>query len=272
MGATSPTLGAIWQTHSLTIERINIPAGTQLWGHGHDCAHLCFLERGGFRERHAGRDMAMDSGMLRSSPPGDEHNIIFQSSSSCFLILLTGDHVAREPGKTHERKFVTSSFIEGLARRLSHNLTSELIVSPLRLEAAVLELVAATSVKNQRRGKVPPTWLTRIREQIQDDPSKMPSTTALASESGYHPVYVARAFRQFYGIGIGEYGRLIRAEKACELLAVQEESLAQIALRAGYADQSHLTRSLRNFTGFTPSEIRKQKGQMIQVASIQDLE
>ncbi len=270
MRVTPATRGAVWRTHAVTIERIDLQAGTRLRRHGHASPHLCFLETGGFRERHAGRDKAMVSGMLRSSPSGDEHDIAIQAPSCCLLLLLHGDPLTRTPGTTTERQFIVSTRIERLARRLSHGLMAGLMVSPLQVEAAVLELVAATLASNRRRESEPPAWLRRIREQIQDEPSHIPSTTALAAESGYHPVYVARAFRQFYGIGLGEYSRLVRAEYALELLAKQDEALSQVAFRAGYADQSHLTRSLRHLTGFTPGEIRKWKGQVIQVASVQD--
>lgn len=270
MGTPPLPCGTVWRTRALTIERTYIPAGTRLRFHGHDSPHLCFLEAGGFEERHAGRDEAMVPGMLRGSPSGDEHDIVFRPLSCCFLILLHGDQVAPLSGALAERQFVASPHIERLARGVSHGLTAGLIVSPLRLEAAVLELVAATLASGRRRGNEPPMWLTRIREQIHDEPSETPSTAALAAACGYHPVYVARAFRQFYGIGLSEYGRLVRAEFACELLATQDEPLSQIALRAGYADQSHLTRSLRHLTGFTPAEVRRRRRPGFQVASLQD--
>ena len=260
----------MWRTHALTIERIAIPDGTCLQGHGHDTPHLCFLETGSFWERHAGRNQEVVHGMLRSSPAGDTHDIVFRSPSRCFLILFHGDLATSTSHALNERRFIVSTHVDKLVRGLLHGMLAERIVSPLSMEAAVLELVAATLPGRGRRRGEPPAWLRRIRAQIQDEPSEVLSAASLAAESGYHPVYVARTFRQFYGIGLGEYGRLVRAEYALRLLGAQDEPLSQVALRAGYADQSHLTRSMRRFTGLTPAKIRKLGGQIIKVASVQE--
>ena len=92
----------------------------------------------------------------------------------------------------------------------------------------------------------------------------------LAAEAGLHPVYVARAFRQHFGIGVAEYARVVRAEHARILLATTEAPIAEIALLAGYADQSHLTRSMRRLLAATPSEIRQLRGRVVQVAGVQE--
>ena len=49
--------------------------------------------------------------------------------------------------------------------------------------------------------------------------------------------------------------RLERARRAHELLQ-QGWAPVDVAIEAGYADQAHLTRSLRVFAGQTPRQIR----------------
>jgi AraC-like DNA-binding protein len=49
-------------------------------------------------------------------------------------------------------------------------------------------------------------------------------------------------------------GRIRRAERAVELLS-RGVPASEVARRTGYADQPHLTRSLRRFVGQTPSQI-----------------
>jgi AraC-like DNA-binding protein len=41
-------------------------------------------------------------------------------------------------------------------------------------------------------------------------------------------------------------------------LATTEEAISAIALAAGFADQSHLTRALRARTGMTPARYRRE--------------
>ena len=48
-----------------------------------------------------------------------------------------------------------------------------------------------------------------------------------------------------------------RVERAQSLLAQSDRTLSEIALTAGFADQSHLTRRFRQVVGITPSEFRR---------------
>lgn len=48
----------------------------------------------------------------------------------------------------------------------------------------------------------------------------------------------------------------LRVERAVELLRTTDVSLAEVAVRAGFAHQAHLTRVLGRLKGRTPREIR----------------
>ena len=85
---------------------------------------------------------------------------------------------------------------------------------------------------------------------------KPPALRTLAGEAGVHPVYFAAAFRRFYGCSPGEYARRRRIDFARKQIANPELPLARIAVDAGFADQSHLTRVFKRFTGLTPREYR----------------
>jgi AraC-like DNA-binding protein len=56
------------------------------------------------------------------------------------------------------------------------------------------------------------------------------------------------------GLTRGTIRQIRRAEKAVDLLAARVPA-PEVARRAGYADQPHLTRSLRRFVGHTPSQL-----------------
>jgi AraC-like DNA-binding protein len=62
------------------------------------------------------------------------------------------------------------------------------------------------------------------------------------------------------GLSRGALRRIGRAERAVEMLS-RGVAPTEVARRAGYADQPHLTRSLRRFVGQTPGQI---------VAGVQD--
>ena len=68
---------------------------------------------------------------------------------------------------------------------------------------------------------------------------------------------LARGFRKAYGCSVGAYLRRLRLARAAERLAESEYTLAEIALEAGFADQSHFSNLFRRETGVSPSAFRR---------------
>ncbi len=66
----------------------------------------------------------------------------------------------------------------------------------------------------------------------------------------------AQAASLEHGCSVGEYVRRRRLEYVRRKLVDLELPLAQIAIDAGFADQSHLTRIFKRFTGMTPGRYR----------------
>jgi hypothetical protein len=71
---------------------------------------------------------------------------------------------------------------------------------------------------------------------------------------GFSSRSLERRVARATGLSRGAIGRIRRAERAVELLA-RGVPASEVAYRTGYADQPHLTRSLRRFVGQTPSQI-----------------
>ena len=78
----------------------------------------------------------------------------------------------------------------------------------------------------------------------------------LAGAVGVHPTHLARVFRAHYGVSVGEYGRRLKVERAAKEVARSDTPLNVIALRAGFADQSHFTRVFKRYVGTTPARFR----------------
>jgi AraC-like DNA-binding protein len=77
----------------------------------------------------------------------------------------------------------------------------------------------------------------------------------LAAETGYSRQHLTRRFRDEFGLSPKRAGRVMRFERARQLLATPGVTVGQVAARCGYADQSHLTRDVAAFAGCTPSEL-----------------
>jgi AraC family transcriptional regulator len=78
-----------------------------------------------------------------------------------------------------------------------------------------------------------------------------------AAAGGVHPAHLAREFRVHYRTSVGSYVRGLRLAWAAQRLAGTNDPIADIAVEAGFADQSHFTRAFRSYSGLTPRAFRE---------------
>jgi AraC family transcriptional regulator len=89
-----------------------------------------------------------------------------------------------------------------------------------------------------------------IHEHLHQD-LKLGEIAAIAQISPYH---FLRLFKQSTTLTPHQYILRRRVERAKSLLQHSQLSIAQIAVRVGFADQSHLTRYFKRVTGMTPKQ------------------
>jgi len=87
---------------------------------------------------------------------------------------------------------------------------------------------------------------------------KTVSNTEMARTAGMSARAFERGFAREYGLPPQQYLKRLRIQTACRMLVDTRESIADIALRCGFSDQSHLTREFRRVTGVTPGSYREQ--------------
>lgn len=90
-----------------------------------------------------------------------------------------------------------------------------------------------------------------IHEHLHQD-LKLVELSTIAQLSPYH---FLRLFKQRVGITPHQYILQHRIEKAKHLLKHSELSIADIASRTGFCDQSHLTRCFKRIVGVTPKQL-----------------
>lgn len=125
------------------------------------------------------------------------------------------------------------------------------------LEGRVYDLLAAARpVEEESSPDAAPDWLLRVSEELQDTFRRPRRVRELARDASVHPVSLARAHRRHFGCSITERLRARRIGEAAALLGGRDLSISSVAFRAGFADQSHLTRVFRSETGLTPGTYR----------------
>ena len=82
----------------------------------------------------------------------------------------------------------------------------------------------------------------------------------LAAIARLSEAHFARAFKQTAGLPPHKYVTDRRLERGKRLLADTTESIAQIAVACGFADQAHFARSFQKAYGSSPSALRKSFG------------
>ncbi len=99
-------------------------------------------------------------------------------------------------------------------------------------------------------------WLHTLIQRLDAEPRA--KIGALAREVGVSAEHVSRAFIRRLGIGPAHVRSEHRVRIALRHLADPDRPLADVAQRAGYVDQAHMTRAIQAATGTTPGRVRKQ--------------
>jgi AraC-like DNA-binding protein len=109
------------------------------------------------------------------------------------------------------------------------------------------------------RGGLSPVRTQRICEYITSNLDQNISLEALAEIAGLSTHHFARAFKQSVGMPPHCYVLQRRIERAQHMLVSTQLPLSEIALSAGFSDQSHLARHFRRMTGLSPSLVRMEQ-------------
>ncbi|HET6326930.1 MAG TPA: AraC family transcriptional regulator [Planctomycetaceae bacterium] len=244
----------------LSLTETRHPAGTSLPRHCHERAYFCLIRRGTYREEYGDRQRSCGPHMLAFHPPMEVHAEHFDAEEVCsFNIEITPSwsRVLASGTLPLSRPFdCQAGPALGLAVRILDEFEHFDASSPLIVEGLMLELLGVRD--RQVRGEMaPPRWLRNVSDLLRERCTQPWSLTDVAAEAGVHPGYLASAFRRHLGCTIGEFVRRERIALACRALADAETPLADVALLAGFADQSHFTRVFKRQLGLTPAAYRK---------------
>jgi AraC family transcriptional regulator len=238
--------------------------GPRKWErHTHFRAFFAFLLSGGYLENLDRRQLAYRPFDLGFHPESTRHtDEICAGDTRFFLIELDEPWLRRlrdaGPAVTLAPRLCTSQDAR-LAARVFRAYRRGDARSEILAEGLVLELLSGLMPAPRLSPRDPPAWLSRILDLLDSEYPRRISLESVAREVGLHPVYLSRAFRKLTGRSVSQYVATARIRFATRKLEESRLSLAQIALDAGFADQSHFTRTFRRETGQTPSAYRSSR-------------
>lgn len=226
---------------------------------------LVFVRSGLFRLRLNDRELLADPATVYAARAGDEQSIAHRvgaDDSSTSLVLypalladLTAGHRQAPAGPLH-----TSGRVDLAHRRLLAGARGgadrfELGDAVLRLASALLDpeqcVTAAPSDARGSRRKM----VEAAKEALVADPVSL-GLESLARHVSVSPTYLSRVFRRETGQTLTRFRNRLRVRMVLDRIEAGETSLARLAAELGFADHAHLTRTVRDEVGCTPSAVR----------------
>ena len=237
-------------------------AMSRLPRHAHENSYFCFVLEGVYTELYGKRELVCRPCTLTFRSSGEDHEDSFHDHDGrVFVMEISSKWVER----LQEDSLTLNSTVEfrggplpQLAARLNREFHKTDSASSLSIEGLALEIMAEASRQSSSMLEhLFPLWLRQAREMLIEHFSENLTLEQIATQVGVHPVHLASVFRQKYGCTVGEFVRRLRIEHACSAIIKGDLPLATIALEAGFADQSHFSKTFKIYTGMTPTTYKK---------------
>jgi AraC family transcriptional regulator len=245
----------------LTLMEVYYPADYREPHHDHPNPYFQCVLKGSYTEHEANRDIDYTAFSLGFQPAGVPHiSQIHQEGLHCFTIHIGPSWAERlqdHAGALRQATSYQGGLLPWLGVRLYNEFRDSDDVSPLAIEGLALEMVAeAIRCDAMSPEYPPPRWLRQVTDLLHAHFAETLTLDQIARSAGVHPVYLGRAFRQQYRCTIGDYIRRLRIEYACRELSSSSTPLAEVALAAGFTDQSHFSKVFKRVIGFSPAIFR----------------
>lgn len=224
---------------------------------------LVIMRRGCFRRRINGLEALLDPTCAYVQRPGEEQIFShpYDGGDVCTMITFAPEIVPEEALEADPAldRIPTTNAFDVLHRQLVAACTagidaSELLDATLALTNRLQRAAAPTA----RRSRASFERQRRLADAAREILNVEPATTiaSLAHELGISPRQLSRLFPQHVGMTLSKYRNALRTRTALEAIAAGAPSLARLAAELGFADQAHLTRTVRRLTGQPPSAHR----------------
>lgn len=229
--------------------------------HAHKWPLLCLVLEGAFAETCRERTQVCKAPMLLFRTQGEAHAERFHENGARLFVVEMDPRwfrrIKEQAGMESTMPALSGGIVTALGRRLYKEFLLGDNASHLVVEGLVLEIFgeAVRNPGDAATGYVP-RWLQKAHEMLTARFAEPLTLDEVAQEVGVHPVHLAQMFRKHFRCTVGAHVRRLRIDFACRELANSDAPLVDIALAAGFCDQSHFTKTFRHYTGLVPSQFR----------------
>jgi AraC family transcriptional regulator len=245
-----------------SVRLVRYSAGTAMKAHAHETSGVSLVLDGELIEEAEHRTVEAVAGFVVAKPRHVIHENRFGPRGATLLGIDLPADVPRQPSAAAELPNRWEWRSDPRACRLALRLASALLnAEDQETDDRLVDLLASLTPVPKTR--VPPAWLVRVRERLDDPPGASIDVSTLASEAGVHPVYLARAFRRHYGSSLREYRVSAQVRRASHALLTTRRSISEVAHDCGFADHSHLCRAFRATLKRSPGALRQAVAQKL---------
>lgn len=227
---------------------------------------MVLVRRGRFRRRGANGASDLDRTLGYLGTPGEAEQFAHPHGGDvCTSVSVQPSVWAQLVG--HEGRLARSTLYVTARLELAHR---RLLATAARgepddalaevltlLTAAVGQLVHGRTALTQPSAPGDRALVSAAREAIIARHPAAARLPSLAELLGVSPFRLSRAFPRELGVSVTRYRNRIRVAEALDRLERGEPSLAALAADLGFADQAHLTRTLREHIGHPPTALRR---------------
>lgn len=239
----------------LTVAEVAMPRGLVLLPHAHAAAQICFVREGHYVERGQGEIRTLGPGAVFLRPPAAVHANRFPEEARALLVDIPGRVLARWPALCRPRALcLPAGALEDLGLELAAELRRSDPASNLALAGLVRILLARAA--RLAAGPAEPSWLAAAARLVTDTSGGRMSLHEVAARAGVSPWRLRAALRRHRGASFRALMTEARVREAMRMLAGSDLPLRDVALEAGFYDQSHFGRVFRRQVGLTPARFR----------------
>lgn len=127
--------------------------------------------------------------------------------------------------------------------------------SKIGIDALIIQLVDGINNNIALKANTS-TWLKELTNIIYEE-NELHSLKELSHRLGVHPVHISRTFSKHFKCSLSEYIRMVKIKKSIPLILAKKLSLGEISYICGFSDQSHFSRTFKNYFEVTPNKFKR---------------
>ena len=227
--------------------------------HTHQWPYVSILLRGVYEERVEQQKIVFQPMTMVFHGPRLSHQDTIGTGGADFFLIEFGESwwptIARSGVSPKHAYEVRGEGASWAALRLYNDFQMRAL-SEEATEEALYSLCAhlprAMLVENSE-----PAWLRSVDDYLSEHFRERYSLREVAQRLSVDPAHLARTYHRFRERTIGDAVNRLRAQEAYRRITGTGNTLEIIARECGFADQSHMTRSVRDLSGTTPAALRR---------------